>query len=63
MTTEEREKEVKALGQFRLSLNPILEPFNLYGQGIYIPEMANQITKQALILHKRLNGEDIPFGN
>jgi len=55
--------EEKAIGQFKLHLNGVFQPFHGYGHDVYIPESINQITKLALQLHRRLNGEDIPIGD
>ena len=51
----------KAMTQFRLQVNGILNLFNLYGLGVYLPEVASQIETLALQLHQRLNGEDMPI--
>ena len=55
--------EEKAIGQFKLQLNGVFQPFHGYGHDVYIPESINQITELALRLHRRLNGEDIPIGD
>jgi len=52
----------KALGQFKLQVVGLLGIFNAYGQGVYIEEVAEQITILALQLHERLSGKDIPIG-
>ncbi len=54
-------EEDKAIGQFKLQLNGVLAPFNLYGMHIYIPPAIKEIERLALQLHRRLNGEDIPI--
>ncbi len=51
----------KAIGQFKLQLNGVLSPFNLYGMNVYITPAISEIVKLALQLHQRLNGEDIPI--
>ena len=57
----DNEKEAKAVGQFRLALNEVLQPFRLYGLQWDIPEAQEQIVKLSLQLHERLNGRDIPI--
>ena len=57
-------EEEKAIGQFKLQLNGAMQPFCgkvSYGQGIYVPQAIEEIVKLALLLHRRLNGEDIPI--
>lgn len=51
----------KAIGQFRLQLNGVFGPFHGYGYDIFIPEAIEEVVKLALILNRRLNGEDIPY--
>ena len=51
----------KAIGQFRLQLNGVFAPFHGYGHDIFISEAIEEVVKLALILHRRLNGEDIPY--
>lgn len=55
-------EDAKAIGQFQLALNGVLNVFNAYGLGVHIPEAKKAITKLALQLHHRLNGEDVPIG-
>ncbi len=59
--TNPDEKRDKAIGQFRLALNGVFEPFTFYGQDVYIAQAQIEILKMALALHRRLNGEDIPI--
>lgn len=58
MKTPDKEK---AVGQFRLQLNGVFQPFNGYGMNIFIPEAIEAIIRLALQLHRRLNGEDVPI--
>ena len=51
----------KALGQFRLALNGILNPLRLYGQGAYVDSAAEEIAKLAWQLHWKLEGVDMPY--
>ena len=56
--------EKKAIGQFRLQLNGAFRPFTgkvNYGQDVFVPQAIEEIIKLALLLHRRLNGEDIPI--
>lgn len=54
-------KEMKAIGQFRLQLNGVFQPFHSYGHDIFISSSIEAIVKLAIQLHLRLNGEDIPI--
>jgi len=47
----------KAIGLFRLRLNSIMAPFNLYGLDVWIPPAIENILREALLLHTRLNEE------
>lgn len=61
MKPSEREK---AIGQFRLQLNGVMEPFCgkvSYGQGVFVPQAIEEIVKLSLKLHERLNDKDIPI--
>ena len=55
------EKHDKAIGQFRLGLNGVFEPFGFYGQEPYIAQAQIEILTMALALHRRLTGEDVPI--
>ncbi len=57
----QEEHTVKAIGQFRLTLHGVFEPFSMYGLAIHIPDAEQAIIDLALRLHRRLNGEDIPI--
>ncbi len=57
-TVEHRQK---AIGQFRLQLNEVFEPFMCYGLQEYVPEAAEAILRMALQVHSRLVGEDTPI--
>jgi hypothetical protein len=48
----------KAIGLFRLRLNGIFAPFHMYGMDTNVPPAQEEILKQALVLHMRLNGND-----
>ena len=51
----------KAIRQFKLQLNGVMSPFNLYGLTVHITPAIEAITILALQLHERLNGKDIPI--
>ena len=51
----------KVVGQFRLQLNGVLEPFNLYGMHTYVPVAIKLIESLAVQLHHKLSGLDIPY--
>ena len=54
----------KTIGQFRLQLNGVFEPFCgkvHYGQNVFVPQAIEEIVKLSLKLHERLNGKDGPI--
>lgn len=51
----------KAVGQLRLQLNGVLEPFQLYGQGDYIPGAISGIVDLAIDFSLRVRGVDKPI--
>jgi len=51
----------KAIGQFRLALNGIMNPLRMYGQGFYVDSASEEIVSLALQLHNRLEGVDEPY--
>ena len=51
----------KAVGQFRLTLNGIMKPLRLYGQGDYVDSAIEEIVSLAIQLYQRLEGVDEPF--
>ena len=53
--------DAKIMGQFRLELGGIMQVFNLYGMGVYSTEAMKAIENLATQMHRRLNGEDIPY--
>ena len=61
MTELDEEDTAKALGQFLLTLNGLLRPLRLYGQGDYVDEVTREIEKLAWQLHWRLEGIDEPY--
>jgi len=44
----------KAIGQFMMRTGGILGVFDMYGMGVYIVEVKEQLKVQALELHRRL---------
>ena len=58
---DEDEDFSKAIGQFKLALNTILNPLRLYGQGSYVDSATEEIVSLALQLHNRLEGIDEPY--
>lgn len=57
----EDEEFDKAIGQFRLMLNGIMNPLRLYGQGYYVDTASEEILSLAVQLHQRLSGIDEPY--
>ena len=60
MMLSEAEKH-KAVSQFKLQMNVVLSPFNMHGLDIFITGAIEETADLALLLHKRLNGQDIPI--
>ncbi len=58
--TEDEEFD-KAVGQFQLALNNILQPLRLYGQSYYVDSVIKEIVSLALQLRNRLEGIDEPY--
>ena len=44
MALTETEKE-KKVGQLKLQFNGVLEPFNIHGLGIYLPEVKEHLAE------------------
>lgn len=51
----------KAVGQFKLNINTVLNPLRLYGQGAYVDTATEEIVSLALQLHNKLSGVEEPF--
>ena len=51
----------KAVGQFRLALNSILNPLRLYGQGHYVDTAKEELVSLAIQLHLKLYGIEMPY--
>ena len=51
----------KAIGQLRLTLNGIMKPLRLYGQGHYVDSASEEIISLAIQLHHKLSGIDEPY--
>ena len=56
------EEIAKAIGQFRLQVIVALQPFDMYGLGIFVPGAVDAIEGLAHQLIARLDGHDIPIG-
>ena len=59
--SEDDEQWAKAISQFKLALNGIMNPLRLYGQGFYVDSASEEIVSLALQLHNRLEGLDEPY--
>ena len=55
------EEYTKAVGQLRMQLSGVLEPFDMYGQGVYIPTAVSEIVKLAEDFGLRVRGVDKPI--
>ncbi len=42
-------------GHLKLALNRILDPFNAYGLGVFIPEAIKAIVTECELYHNRMN--------
>lgn len=51
----------KAIGQLRFSLNQVLKPLRLYGQGEYVTNATEEIISLAIQLYLKLSGIDEPY--
>ena len=51
----------KAIGQYRLKLNGMLRPLRIYGQGVYVDSLMEELVSLGIQLHSRLSGVDIPY--
>ena len=58
---DDEEAYDKALGQYRLTLNGLLQPLRRFGQGKYVDGVIEELVQLAIRLHWRLSGDDIPF--
>ncbi len=55
-------EKFKAVQQFKMALGgDILQVFNKHGYGDFIPYATDLTADLALLLHKRLMGQDIPI--
>ena len=59
--TDDNEAYSKILGQFRLQLNGVMRPFNLYGMQTYVPSAMSLVESLAVQLHLKLSGIDMPY--
>lgn len=57
----EEEQWDKIFGQYRLTLNGIMNPLRKYGQGIYVDEAIAELVNLSIQLHHRLSGVEEPF--
>ena len=55
------EQYAKAIGQFRMSVGYLLATFDLYGMGIYISGVQDEIVKLAEDYGLRVRGVDKPI--
>ena len=51
----------KIIGQYRLSLNGLLRPLRLYGQGALVNGVTEELINLSIQMHFRLSGVDIPY--
>ena len=50
-------------GHLKLALNRILDPFNAYGLGVFIPEAVKAIVTECELYHSRMSERDkIDYG-
>ncbi len=51
----------KAIGQLRLSLNGVFEPFRLYGMNVYVDGAIDETVHLCEQFGKRIRGKDAPI--
>ena len=51
----------KAIGQFKLQLNGVFQPFKMYGMEVYIEPAKEQIIELAEAFGQRVRGKDKPI--
>ena len=51
----------KIIGQFRLTLNSIMEPLRMYGQKDYVDSASEEIVSLAIQLHLKFSGVEMPY--
>ena len=62
MNPEEEEAYFdKCVGQFRLAVGTITAPLRLYGQGLWVDKVNEEVVSLAIQLHYKLSGLDIPY--
>ena len=61
MTELSEDQKAKAFGQFMLNLNPIFEPFMMYGLQDLVPGAKQEIGELGLLFAKRMRGRDVPI--
>ena len=57
LTPEQQEQ--KDATQFKMGMQGILAPLDLYGQGIYFHEIIEQSMELAILYYKRRQGSDV----
>ena len=57
----EDEEWDKAIGQYRLKLNGLMQPLRKYGQEQYVDQAIDELVHMGILLHYRLSGEDVPY--
>jgi len=55
------EDYAKAVGQFRLAVGAVLQPFDMYGMGVFIKGAQDEIVKLAEDFGLRVRGYDKPI--
>ena len=57
----EDEEFDKAVGQYRLKINGLMQPLRKYGQKEYVDQAIDELVHLAIALHYRLSGVDVPI--
>jgi len=55
------EEVAKIVGQYALTINKLMAPLRLYGQGHYVDMASQEIVSLAWQMHWKLEGIDIPY--
>ena len=54
-------EKTQAVKTFKRQLNGVMGVFHVHGLHVHIPDAIETVTELALLLHKRLDGQDIPI--
>jgi hypothetical protein len=58
---DELDEYNKIIGQYQLNLNSLLQPLRMYGQGVYVDGVTEQLVNLSFQMYLKLSGIDIPY--